>query len=168
MPIVRQALQHAVAKVLAGASTVEQAIPDLLQAIVVNLDWHIGLFWRVQDDRQTIACMRDWSVDATVMLEFTKRSRQGTYNAGSDLPGHCWARGEPLWVEDVARDPLFTRGPVDTTGMLHAACAFPIWLRANVYGVIELFSSEPHAQGLGFTKSLGHDRKTDRPVRRTD
>jgi len=151
----RQALQHAVAKVLAGASTVEQAIPDLLQAIVVNLDWHVGLFWRVQEDRQTIACTRDWSVDATGMLEFMKRNRQGTYTAGSDLPGHCWARGEPLWVEDVARDPLFMRGPVEATGLLHAACAFPIWLRANVYGVIELFSREPQAKDWDLLRALG-------------
>lgn len=151
----RQALQHAVAKVLAGASTVEQAVPDLLQALVVNLDWHVGLFWRVQDDRQTIACAQDWSVDATVMLEFMRRSRQGTYAAGSDLPGHCWARGEPLWVEDVAKDPLFTRGPIEATGMLHAACAFPIWLRANVYGVIELFSSEPQAKDWDLLRALG-------------
>jgi PAS domain S-box-containing protein len=151
----RQALQHAVAKVLAGASTVEQAVPDLLQAIVVNLDWHIGLFWRVHDDRQTIVCTRDWSVDTTVLQEFLSRSRQEAHSAGADLPGRCWARGEPLWVEDVARDPLFTRGPVEVTGVLHAACAFPIWLRANVYGVMELFSREPQAEDWDLLRALG-------------
>jgi two-component system sensor histidine kinase/response regulator len=151
----RQALQHAVAKVLAGASTVEQAIPDLLQAIVVNLDWHVGLFWRVQDDRRTIICAQDWSVDTTVVQEFLSRSRQEAHTAGSDLPGHCWARGEPLWVEDVARDPMFTRGPVESTGRLHAACAFPIWLRANVYGIVELFSNEPQAEDWDLLRALG-------------
>jgi PAS domain S-box-containing protein len=151
----RQALQHAVAKVLAGASTVEQAVPDLLQALVVNLDWHVGLFWRVQDDRQTIVCTRDWSVDPTVVQEFLSRSRQEVYSAGADLPGRCWARGEPLWVEDIARDPLFTRGPVEATEVLHAACAFPIWLRANVYGVMELFSREPQAEDWDLLRALG-------------
>ncbi|MGZ8367032.1 MAG: PAS domain S-box protein, partial [Nitrospira sp.] len=151
----RQALQHAVAKVLAGASTVEQAVPDLLQALVVNLDWHVGLFWRVQDDRRTIICTQDWAVDTTMVQEFMRRGRQVAHTAGSDLPGLCWARGEPLWVEDVTRDPLFTRGPVDARGMLHAACAFPIWLRAHVYGVIELFSSEPQAKDWDLLRTLG-------------
>ncbi|MBH0202237.1 MAG: PAS domain S-box protein [Nitrospira sp.] len=151
----RQALQHAVAKVLAGASTVEQAVPDLLQALVVNLDWHAGLFWRVQGDRQTIACTQDWSVDPTVMQAFMRRSRQAAHTAGSDLPGRCWARGEPLWVEDIAKDPLVTRMAVDETGMLHAACAFPIWLRAHVYGVIELFSSESQAKDWDLLRALG-------------
>ena len=150
----RQALQHAVAKVLAGASTVEQAVPDLLQALVVSLDWHVGLFWRVHEDRRAIVCAQDWSVDATVGQEFVSRRRQATCAAGSDLPGHCWARGEPLWVEDVARASMVTRGPVEATGMLHAACAFPIWLRANVYGVIELFSSEPQAEDWDLLRTL--------------
>ena len=151
----RQALQHAVTKVLAGASTVEQAIPDLLQAIVVNLDWHVGLFWRVQDDRRTIVCTQGWSVDTKVMQEFLSGSRQEARSVGTDLPGHCWARGEPLWVEDVASNPMFARGSAEATGMLHAACVFPIWLRANVYGVMELFSGKPQAEERDLLRALG-------------
>ncbi len=151
----RQALQHAVTKVLAGATTVEQAIPDLLQAIVVNLDWHVGVFWRVQEDRRTIVCAQSWSVDATAIQEFLRRSRQEARTTGSDLPGHCWARGEPLWMEDIARDPMFTRGSAEGTEMLHAACAFPIWLRANVYGVIELFGSAPQTEDRDVLRALG-------------
>ena len=151
----RQALQHAVAKVLAASSTFEQAVQDLLQAIVVSLDWQVGLFWRVQDDRQTIVCMQDWSVDPTVMQEFLRSSRQETLTSGSDLPGACWACGEPLWVEDMARDPMFTRPSVDVVSVLHAACAFPIWLGANVYGVMEFFSREPQAEDWDLLKTLG-------------
>ncbi|MDF0674055.1 MAG: response regulator [Nitrospira sp.] len=151
----RQALQHAVAKVLAGASTVEQAVPDLLQAVVVNLDWHVGLFWRVQDDRRTIICTQGWSVGTTAAHELLRSSRQDSHTVGSDLAGHCWARGEPLWVEDAARTPMCTRGPVEATGMLHAACAFPIWLRASVYGVMELFSGEPQAEDEDLLRALG-------------
>jgi len=151
----RQALQHAVAKVLAGASTVEQAIPDLLQAIVTNLDWHVGLFWRVQDDRQTIICMQGWSGDTAVVQGLMRRSRQETHTVGSDLPGHCWAHGEPLWMENVARDPMFAHGPGEGTRILHAACVFPIWLGANVYGVMELFSSEPQVEDRDLLRALG-------------
>src|SRR6185437_15626310 len=151
----RQALQHAVARVLAGASTVEQAVPDLLQAIVVNLGWHVGLFWRVQDDRRTIICTHGWSVDTTGMQDFLRRSGQEARTAGSDLPSHCWTRGEPLWVEDVAGDSMFARRSIEATGMLHAACVFPIWLRANVYGVMELFSSEPQAEDRDLLRALG-------------
>lgn len=151
----RQALQHAVAKVLASTSTMEQAVPDLLRALVTSLDWHVGVFWRVQDDRQAIAYELGWSVDPADVQAFLRVSRQQAYTSGCDLPGRCWARGEPLWVEDVAEDPIFTRGSVGKTSLLHAACAFPIWLRANVYGVMEFFSKEAHPEDRDLLKALG-------------
>ncbi|MBX3333480.1 MAG: response regulator [Nitrospira sp.] len=151
----RQALQHAVTKVLASTSTMEQAVPDLLQAIVMSLDWQVGVFWRVQGDRQAIICEQNWAIDTTAVQEFLRVSRQQAYMSGGDIPGRCWARGEPLWVEDVAGDPMFTRGAVGDTGTLRAACAFPIWLRANVYGIMEFFSKEAYAEDRDLLRSLG-------------
>ena len=151
----RQALQHAVAKVLAASSTVEQAIPDLLQAIVVSLDWQVGLFWRVQDGRRSLTCAYAWSVDSTMIQEFLRNSQQKDHDPGSDLPGYCWARGEPLWIEDIVGAPFFTRESVETPGMLRGACAFPIWLRANVYGVMEFLSRETQAEDWDLLRALG-------------
>ncbi|HMS82893.1 MAG TPA: response regulator [Nitrospira sp.] len=151
----RQALQHAVAKVLAASSTVEQAIPDLLQAIVISLDWQVGLFWRVRDDRRSLTCAHEWSIDSTMVQEFLCNSREHDLGPGSDLPGSCWARGEPLWIEDHVGAPLFTRESVKTPGTLHGACAFPIWLRANVYGVMEFLSREVQAEDRDLLRALG-------------
>ena len=151
----RQALQHAVAKVLAASSTVEQAIPDLLQAIVVSLDWQVGLFWRVQDDRRSLTCTHGWSVDSTMIQEFLRNSRQQDHSPDSDLPGCCWVRGEPLWIEDIAGAPLFTRESLEAPGVLRGACAFPIWLRANVYGVMEFLSREAQAEDRDLLRALG-------------
>ena len=151
----RQALQHAVAKVLAEASTVEQAIPALLRAIAVSLDWQVGLFWLVQNDRRTITCRWDWSADTTAVQNLVSVSRQQAYVSGFGLPGRCWASGEPVWVEDVARDPEFVQGPRDIGKMLHAACAFPVWLRANVFGVMEFFSPDAQHPDWDLLKALG-------------
>jgi two-component system, sensor histidine kinase and response regulator len=151
----RQALQHAVAKVLAASSTVEQAVPELLQTIVVSLDWHIGLFWSVRADRQAITCAHSWSVDTTIVQDFLKASQANVYTSGSGLPGRCWARGEPVWVEDVVRDPGVSRGPGETMDRLHTACAFPVWLRANVFGVMEFFSRDTHPLDWDLLKALG-------------
>ncbi len=151
----RQALQHAVAKVLASTSILEQAVPDLLQAIVMSLDWQVGLFWRVQDDRHSIVCERDWSIDPTMVQEFLRTSRQQAFPSGVNLPGRCWARGEPLWMEDITGDPTLKRETVGATRGLHAACAFPIWLRANVYGVMEFFSLEAQAEDWDLLRALG-------------
>ena len=38
---------------------------------------------------------------------------------------------------------------------LHAGCAFPIWLRANVYGVVECFSLDVHVPDPDLLRTLG-------------
>lgn len=151
----RQGLQHAATKVLAEASTIEQAIPELLQAIAVNLDWHVGLFWRVQDDRRTMTCAWDWSVDSTLARELVGINKRQVYVSGCGLPGRCWAGGEPLWVEDVARDSECAQASRDMGKLLHTACAFPVWLRANVFGVMEFFSRDVHHTDWDLLKALG-------------
>jgi len=151
----RQALQHAVAKVLAEASTVEQAIPELLRAIAVSSDFHAGLFWRVQEDRRFLRCVQTWCGNGTDLLDFVRLRKQETYMSGSGLPGRSWARGEPLWVEDIEKDPGAAPGSLDTTRMVHAACVFPVWLRANVYGVMEFFGQEAQSQDWDLLKTLG-------------
>lgn len=151
----RQALQHAVAKVLAEAATVEQAIPELLQAITMNLHWQVGLFWIVREDQRTIACVQDWSLDTPMAQEVRGASRERVYGSGQGLPGRCWERGEPLWVEDVANDPAYQRGAGAEGGSLRTACAFPIWLRANVFGVMEFYSEGRPVQDWDLLKMLG-------------
>ena len=151
----RQALQHAVTKVLAESSTVEQAIPELLRAITMSLNWRVGLFWQVEGDHQRITCTEDWSVDTTMLQQFIQASRQQAYCSWHGLPGRCWAKGEPVWVEDVTSDStLVTRVGSEAT-KLRSACAFPVWLRANVYGVMEFFSGEGQSQDWGLLKVLG-------------
>jgi PAS domain S-box-containing protein len=89
----RQALQHAVAKVLAEASTVEQAVPELLRAIGLSLEWHVGLFWRLQERQRVLTCVQDWSSETTPVQDFFRVSRQVSFTSGIDLPGRCWVRG---------------------------------------------------------------------------
>lgn len=151
----RQALQHAVAKVLAEASTVEQAIPELLHAMTIHLHWQVGLFWLVREDQQTIACMQDWSIDTPVAQEVLRASRQKDYGSGQGLPGRCWERGEPVWVEDIENDPACRRASGAAAGLVHTACAFPIWLRANVFGVMEFYNEGRQAQDWDLLRTLG-------------
>ena len=151
----RQALQHAVAKVLAESSSVEQAVPDLLRAVTTVLEWHVGLFWRVREDDQVLICAQEWVTSSAAVQDFLSVSHRHTFKSGVGLPGRCWARGEPLWVSDVLKEPGFSRGSAAAMNALHAACAFPIWLRANVYGVMEFFSGGVQAPDADLLRTLG-------------
>ncbi len=151
----RQALQHAVAKVLAESSSVEQAVPDLLRAVTTVLEWHVGLFWRVREDDRVLICAQEWASSSAAVQDFLGVSHRHTFTSGFGLPGRCWARGEPLWIADVLKDSGFSRGPAAAMNALHAACAVPVWLRTNVYGVMEFFSREVSPPDADLLRTLG-------------
>ena len=56
----RQALQHAVANVLAESTSVEQALPELLRVVTTVLEGQVGLFWLVQEDQSAVRCLHEW------------------------------------------------------------------------------------------------------------
>jgi two-component system sensor histidine kinase/response regulator len=151
----RQALQHAVAKVLAESSSVEQAVPDLLRAITTALEWDLGLFWRVQEGRHVLAYGHAWSGTPSAVEPFMAASRERTFSSGTGLPGRCWARGEPQWIGDVFRDEQFARREAAIVCGLRAGCAFPIWLRANVFGVMEFFCRDTQSLDPDMLGALG-------------
>lgn len=151
----RQALQHAVANVLAESTSVEQALSELLRVVTTVLEGQVGLFWLVQEDQSAVRCRHDWfPADATVD-EFVEASRREVFTSGLGLPGRCWARGEPLWLDDALKESGFSRGPAAAINGLHAGCAFPIWLRASVYGVMECFSRDVQAADPDLLRTLG-------------
>lgn len=150
----RQALQHAVAKVLAEASTVEQAIPELLRVIGSSLEWQVGTFWRVHEKTRILRCTQTWGAHPHPVEEFLKASRRETFSSGAGFPGRCWARGEPLWEPDVLRDHDFVRAAAAALNGLHAGCVFPVWLRASVFGIIEFFSREVHPRDGDLLRTL--------------
>ena len=150
----RQALQHAVAKVLAEASTVEQAIPELLRVIGASLEWQVGTFWRVEEKARTLRCVHTWGAHPHPVEEFLEASRRETFSSGVGFPGRCWARGEPLWEPDVLRDHDFVRTAAASLNGLHAGCVFPVWLRASVFGIMEFFSRDVHPRDADLLRTL--------------
>jgi len=150
----RQALQHAVAKVLAEATTVEQAIPELLRVIGTNLEWQVGTFWLVEERAKTLRCLHTWGAHPHPVEEFLEASRRETFSSGVGFPGRCWARGEPLWEPDILRDPDFVRTAAASRDGLHAGCTFPVWLRTSVFGIMEFFSREVHPRDADLLRTL--------------
>jgi diguanylate cyclase (GGDEF)-like protein len=62
--------------------------------------------------------------------------------SGVDLPGRAWAKGGPLFVEDIASEQSFSRTQAALQAGLHGALALPITSEGRTFGVIELFSTQ--------------------------
>jgi PAS domain S-box-containing protein len=138
----RQLAEHGVARILAEAATVEEAIPEILRIVCRCLDWDLGALWRIDKQAGVLRCARLWRKPSVEVPEFEAVTWQTTFQLGSGLPGSVWASHVPACVPDVVNDPTFLRAPIAAREGLHAAFAFPILLGSEVLGVIDFLSRE--------------------------
>lgn len=118
------------------------AAPRVLAAVCDALDWQLGLLWLECDER---LCCEAWWHDASLpSTELLHVSQAARFALGQGLPGRVWDSGEPRWVEDVSRDPSYTRAEATLASGLRGSLAFPITRGQEVLGVIELLSTVVH------------------------
>jgi PAS domain S-box-containing protein len=154
----RRLAQHAVTRVLAEAQSLRDAAPQILQCICESLSWDLGTIWRVEKDQGVLQCIETWHKPLVEVAEFSRISRDRTFERNIGLPGRVWARAEPAWIEDVLADGNFPRAAVAARQGLHSGFGFPIMLGGEVLGVLEFFSHqirEPDGKLLDMLSSIG-------------
>ncbi len=139
----RQQVEHGVTRVLAEASTLDEATPRIIEAVCTGLGWELGELWKVDRAMSRLHCVDLWHASSFNVITFEKLSRESTYTSGSGLPGRVWSSGEVHWIEDVEKDKDFPRRAAAHECGLHGAFAFPIRFQNEVIGVAEFFSRQP-------------------------
>ena len=152
-------IQYGVARVLAQATTFEQATKKILEAVCQTLDWSYGGLWKPAPIEHHLRCAVTWSKQTDQLRSFETKTQEMTFSSGIGLPGQVWAKGEPAWIRDVAADDTLPRAKWANEAGLHGAFAFPIYLENTIYGIMEFFSYEtqdPDEELLRMMETLGH------------
>lgn len=138
----RMLAQHAVARALSEARSLDEAGPMILRSICESLDWDLGALWRIDPETEVLRCAQLWHKPELQAAAFEEATRSSAFAPGVGLPGRVWSSRAPACVHDVLEDEGFLRaGPARLDG-LHAAFAFPILLGDEVLGVIDFLSRE--------------------------
>jgi len=151
-------MQYATTRVIAEATTLDEGIPRILQAICETLHWEHGAVWMIESESQQLHCAYVWNVPGAELAEFAAASRETRFPPGIGLPGRVWSTGKPVWIPDVLEDSNFPRAAVASREGLHAALGFPILLEGGVHGALEFFSREirePDESLLNCLSSVG-------------
>lgn len=154
----RLAAQYAATRVLADEQDLDAALPKILSAICLSLDWHHGAIWHVDRDSQLLRFGGMWHAPSQEAKEFEAHSRVTTFEKGIGLPGRVWASREPAWIADVTLDANFPRAPVAKKAGLKGAFAFPIRVGDEVRAVLEFFSharADPDQDLLRMVDAIG-------------
>jgi PAS domain S-box-containing protein len=133
-------VQYAIARVLSRVASVEEAAPELIEAIAQALGWEVGALWRLDEDDGVLRYAGGWSATRSIGALFLRKSREFLFERGLGLPGHVWATGRPEWIPDVVEDANFPRAIFALEDGLHAGFGFPITLGGQVLGAMEFYS----------------------------
>jgi PAS domain S-box-containing protein len=153
----RRLVQHRVTQILAEASTMGEATPQLLQTICEGLAWDLGALWQVDRQAGVLRRVASWRRASFEAPRFETACRTMTFAPGCGLTGSVWLTREPAYFSDFGHDANFPRTPMAAADGLRAACAFPILLGGEVLGVFEFFSREmrpPDADLLNMMVSI--------------
>jgi|GEM_PF-244832 len=154
----RLASEYAVTRVLAESATLKDAGQAILQAIGESLDWELGMFWSIEEQKQHLRFVDLWHAPNVEAAEFVDDSRGWTFQRGEGLIGRVWATGDPIWIPDIRSDSSFRRASMATKVGLRGGFAFPVRKGEHLYGVIEFFrtkSREPDQDVLDMVADIG-------------
>ena len=138
----RAMVQHAITRIMAEASSVDEATPKILKALCECLACDVGVAWRMDREAGLLRCADVWRMPSVEAAQFETATRAATYRLGSGLPGKVWASRTPLCVPNVVPASNHLRAEIAAREGLHAVMAFPILLGTHVLGVIEFVSRE--------------------------
>ncbi len=131
---------HAVARVLADATSLDDAMPRILAALGHALGATLASFWVPRGDGLVVHST--WST--TLVDEWESASRTAPFRAGEGLPGLVLAARGPVWLDHLHDAPLPRRELLAAAG-IRSGIGFPLVAGHDLCGVIDLFmpSHEP-------------------------
>ena len=91
---------------LVGASTIEEALPQLTQQVCAALGWEIGGAWLVHNSDLQLRAV--WSPQAALDEALNAALSDGlSYKRGERLAGEAWNTRELVWLHDAQQDERF-------------------------------------------------------------
>ncbi|MFC4058931.1 ATP-binding protein [Planomonospora corallina] len=134
--------QHAVAQVLAGAASSQEAATGVAAAVTEALGWTYGEYWQVDEDEASITRIGCWSRPGRDLSAFTA-GHPTVFARGEELPGLVWERGEPIWIADNATARDFPISQAALRAGLRSAMALPVRSGDQVLGVLVFVTDHP-------------------------
>jgi DNA-binding NarL/FixJ family response regulator len=138
----RTQMQYLVSRVLTEAEEQKQANVGILKLLCEFLEYEFGQIWMFDHWSAELIAAESWQFPPGKYNKFEEASHELRFERGCGLPGRSWEQGKPLWISDISVASEFSRAQIALQEGLHSALVFPITLKSEVLGVVELFSKD--------------------------
>jgi len=138
----RQAMEHAITRVLAESSSADEAMPKIIETICTSLGWHYGARWHWDSRSGLLKRRESWSIDTPAIRHFDMAHSGQTIKpepASLGLMRRAFTTGRPVWISNLAKDANFRRRDLAAKAGFQAGFALPLVRRGEVLGVLEFF-----------------------------
>ena len=139
------AVRDAVARIIAGADTLEEAAPQVLEAIAVGTGMDYCGLWLPAAAGEPLECAFSHVAgpdDAALGL-FHRQTESARFVPGQGLLGRVWQSREPAWATSVGDDAELERSDGTKADALTSGLAVPLLAGSVIVGVVELFARRP-------------------------
>ena len=136
----RLGLHQAVARIIGESESYRQAVDSFLRLICEQFDWDFGEAWIYENKRKAMIWHSCHAHGTGYYTKFREISQAAEFAMGCGIPGIVWQSGQPLWIEDIMKNPTFLRREEAARIGLHCAFGFPVRVGDSVVGVINFLS----------------------------
>ena len=134
-------IEHAITRIMANASSIEEASPGIVQLLIDGLEVDFGGVWLLDHKRQVLEpFVLNLRAPSAQLDEFLRESRRLSFSLGLGLPGTVWAQKRAVWLADVAQENNLPHRQSAIAAGLRSAMAFPIQRAGDFIGVLEFFT----------------------------
>jgi PAS domain S-box-containing protein len=124
------------------AAGAEEAIRSVMAEICALTGWPVGHAYLKQADGALVPSSL-WHLDRPEGFERLREvTAASSFRTGEGLIGRVTHDGQPIWVEDVTREPTWIRGRHGDLGV-RGAFALPVLVGQEVAAVLEFYSPSP-------------------------
>lgn len=147
--------QHTITRILAGAESLAEAAPNILQVLLESLQLDAGEFWIPDAGRERLE-LWSWRLrrpSASLEAYVTARRAQ-RWAPGAGLPGKSWAEHRPILLSNLGQRTEFLQHEVAAQAGLCSAVAFPVESSGSFFGALELLGTREVELDLGLANML--------------
>ncbi len=166
----RLSVSDAVARVIARADTLDEALPDILAAMAAGAEMDICTLWLPSTEADVLTCVHVHVMPAAQERceRFVRLTTAARFRQGDALPGYVWQTREATWLETIAPGTGFGRAEAAMESGLASGGAIPLLAGSVFVGVVELFASRPTPLDEPLLETLsGLGREVGQFVQRT-
>jgi methyl-accepting chemotaxis protein len=123
---------------LGRARTVDEVLAASLSAIREAYDLAFGTYWRFDQAAGVMRCDRD---SGSVAEDFRRATMEATFREGEGSIGAAWRMRDAQFLSEFSEQKNSPRAMAAQRAGLHSSIALPVFLRGEVLGVLDFFST---------------------------